>query len=876
MLRVTTQRRSPRVVGSMTLISITFLFVSVPEVLGQFCPDAGTVYSTTDQAEGDAPIVVRTCDIDTDGDPDLITANDGSHTVSVLINDGNGTYAAPSRWTTTTTPFEPLCCEEPVDFDCCTEPVNVACCDVNGDTHVDLVTVNHTSDDVSVLLNDGSMQFAAPVRYTVGEAPFGIECLNLDGDIDNDLVTNGFTEDAISVLLNNGDGTFAPHVTYAAGDAPIAMTLCDVDGDGDDDVVTANMLSKDVSVLRNNADGTFTNIGSAGLCTGPTECVNPFDIACCDFDGVNGPDVATANGIVDTVTVLFNDGAGSYGGLASYNNLDGAYGVTCCDLDADADVDVVSANLVSDDLAVFLNDGAGSFGAPSFLTVGTDSTADPSSVICSDPDGDLDTDLITSFIGGVTLFENDCGGSTCGNGVPEEGEACDDGFTDDCGTCNATCTGPGNGSTCGDAELCPETEACDDGFTDVCGSCNATCTGPGTGSTCGDGAVCLETEECDDGGESVTCDLDCTIAECGDGTLNVTAGEECDDGNTIDGDCCSAGCLSEDCPCQAPAVSAAGPRYLAITPQPLASAEPVRLRVTSPDWPCLSKYVGVMECGGDGDVCRTDADCNKCSFTQMPCLTDEDCDYGQCDDGTPCSVSLDNCIVGTCVRAEHCALSGLLCEPAGLAPFDINNDSLPDGTLAALVDDPTTAAALTPSQWSGGVMRCSKTAIPCETNGNADCRRGYCEDTGSVCDHVLQNCYGQGEQCILDEECLPGAVYVYGTDIRPSDYDAMTQTLLPIHYEVHAECTVTIDPVSVTMWKWGDTNNNGYLNVTDIHLLILAIQGHYDYSTLVTDDLAGINPCLPQQILNVSDTQMAVQAVEGWKYRDNNCPEPCP
>jgi hypothetical protein len=369
------------------------------------------VYSTTDQAVGDAPIAVRACDIDTDGDPDLITANDGSHTVSVLLNNGDGTYAPPSQWTTTTTPFDPICCEEPVDPDCCTEPVDVACCDVNGDTYIDLISVNHTSDDVSVLLNDGSTQFAAPVRYTVGEAPFGIECFKVDGDTDMDVVTCGFTEDAISVLLNNGDGTFAPHVIYSVlpdGDAPMALAVCDVDGDDDEDIVTANMLSENVSVLRNNADGTFTNIGSTDLCTAPTECVNPFDIACCDFDGVNGPDIVTANGIADTVTVLFNDGAGSYGGLASYNSLDGAYGVTCCNLDGDAGFDIVSANLTSDDLAVLLNEGAGSFGAPLFLTVGVDSTANPSSVICTDVDGDLDTDLATAFIAGVTVFESSC------------------------------------------------------------------------------------------------------------------------------------------------------------------------------------------------------------------------------------------------------------------------------------------------------------------------------------------------------------------------------------------------------------------------------------------------------------------------------------
>lgn len=55
----------------------------------------------------------------------------------------------------------------------------------------------------------------------------------------------------------------------------------------------------------------------------------------------------------------------------------------------------------------------------------------------------------------------------CGNGQVEAGEVCDDGFTDACGSCNATCSGTGSGSTCGDGTTCPETELCDDGFQDA-------------------------------------------------------------------------------------------------------------------------------------------------------------------------------------------------------------------------------------------------------------------------------------------------------------------------------------------------------------------------------------------------------------------------
>ena len=62
---------------------------------------------------------------------------------------------------------------------------------------------------------------------------------------------------------------------------------------------------------------------------------------------------------------------------------------------------------------------------------------------------------------------------------------------------------------------------------------------------CGNGTV-DPGEECDDAGETAGCDGDCTFPACGDGVLNATAGEACDDGNRIGGDGCSADCLSDE------------------------------------------------------------------------------------------------------------------------------------------------------------------------------------------------------------------------------------------------------------------------------------------------------------------------------------------
>jgi len=66
------------------------------------------------------------------------------------------------------------------------------------------------------------------------------------------------------------------------------------------------------------------------------------------------------------------------------------------------------------------------------------------------------------------------------------------------------------------------------------------------GGVCGNGVVEVF-EDCDDGGETATCDPDCSFAACGDGTINTTAGEQCDDWNTRSGDPCDENCQFDYC-----------------------------------------------------------------------------------------------------------------------------------------------------------------------------------------------------------------------------------------------------------------------------------------------------------------------------------------
>ena len=122
----------------------------------------------------------------------------------------------------------------------------------------------------------------------------------------------------------------------------------------------------------------------------------------------------------------------------------------------------------------------------------------------------------------------DCQIERCGNGRLDPGETCDDGNTDDTDGCTADCGFTCSADAdCADSDVCNGAETCRDAGTAM-SACDPPASAAPDGTACGAGLICLG--------------AGCVTSACGDGFADPARGEDCDDGNTTDGDGCDNDC----------------------------------------------------------------------------------------------------------------------------------------------------------------------------------------------------------------------------------------------------------------------------------------------------------------------------------------------
>lgn len=182
------------------------------------------------------PTSIAAGDFNGDGRKDLVTANQSAGNASVLLNQGNGTFAPPVYY--------------PIGF----TSTSVAIADFNEDGKLDLAVTCWNPSGVSVLLGKGDGTFFAAASHPTTQGSFEIATADFNADNNVDVITSNLMSSAISVMLGNGDGTFFAAVDYPAGDTPAAMVLGDFNVDGKLDVATTGV---GFATLQGNGDGTF-------------------------------------------------------------------------------------------------------------------------------------------------------------------------------------------------------------------------------------------------------------------------------------------------------------------------------------------------------------------------------------------------------------------------------------------------------------------------------------------------------------------------------------------------------------------------------------------------------------------------------------------
>lgn len=201
------------------------------------------------------PMWVRVADLNADGRPDLVWANGAAGDFSLVVhtNDGAGGYVRSTLLPN-------------VAAEISAEKLVGDLADVDGDGRLDILVPNRLpriagaslTNTISVVTNAGNGVFvlaAAPMFTQISALHNNARVLarDMNGDGRPDLVVqmDSSSDNRISVLTNAGGGQFALATAMFTGAKRTGLAVADVNGDGKPDILSGNLETEDVQYYVN-------------------------------------------------------------------------------------------------------------------------------------------------------------------------------------------------------------------------------------------------------------------------------------------------------------------------------------------------------------------------------------------------------------------------------------------------------------------------------------------------------------------------------------------------------------------------------------------------------------------------------------------------
>lgn len=232
---------------------------------------------------GTGPHDVALADLNGDGRLDAITANYGGNpstpptvpgsTISVLLGNGDGTFASP------------------VPYNVGIGPKALAVGDVNADGFLDVAVCNSGSSSITLLRGNGNGAMGSRIDFPLASAAVSIAFGDFDHDGNVDLAAARTFW--ISIYPGDGNGAFgSPQDIYTALSPSFSGALfiatVDLNADERDDLVVANQRLQGIVYLHSGPGNVFV----AEPLYGTDEV--PRDFALGDYDGDGHDDLAVS------------------------------------------------------------------------------------------------------------------------------------------------------------------------------------------------------------------------------------------------------------------------------------------------------------------------------------------------------------------------------------------------------------------------------------------------------------------------------------------------------------------------------------------------------------------------------------------------------